>query len=510
MRFAPLAGLFALFVVTGFRGIDFGVHWDEVDWQIQPVRDMVQTGLFMPRAAIYPAFSKWLILLPALVHGVGKALHVGLRPNLIQQAMIAAVSRPDYLLTARRLFVVVSALSMVWVYLAALTLRLRVWQAFVAAATLGLSWEFAYHARWVATDCITVQFCALSLWLLLVYLRGGRRWVLYAAAVSTGCAIGTKFPVVPLLAAVLGVGASKLSPYRLGAQLSRAFMLSLTAGLTFFVTTPAALLEPFKFVELAQYISTRYYHGHYGYTVGLGWDHVRHVLEYFGLWYFSPYHAVSLVLSAGVVAGMGVWWRRDRRVALLLIGFPAAFLFFFCFHYAAIQVRNYLLMAPCFALALAAAVGALVDWLPHVALRALVAVGLGGAAIANAVFIVGAAESIRHHSLEGEVSEALAYAAAQPNSHFRLSNHVQDVARRAHLTVPPNARGRHPDHVIYFVPEEGPSLFEWPGTDALAFERLFGPGEVNLNFYPTWWGEAHVGVMTLEKARGIGVPWLKH
>ncbi len=508
-RHLPLAGLFAFFVFTEFRGIDFGLHWDEVDWQIRPVQDMVTTGLFMPRAAIYPAFSKWLILLPALVSGLEKALAVGFRPNLIQSAMLETVSRPEYLLTARRLFVVVSGLSLVWVYCAALTLRLRVWEAFLAAATLGLSWEFAYHSRWVATDCITVQFCALTLWLLLLYLRGARREVLYAAAVATGCAIGTKFPVAPLLVAVLGVGASKIAPYRLRAQISRAFALSLTAVLAFLVTTPAALLEPFKFVELAQYISTRYYHGHYGYTVGLGWDHVWHVLLYFGLWFFSPYHTFSLVLSAGVIAGMAVWWRRDRRVALLLIGFPIAFLFFFCFHYAAIQVRNYLLLAPCFALLLAGAVGALVDWLPHFALRALLATGLVAGALANAAFLVGAAESIRHHSAQDDVAQALAYAASQPNSSFRLSNEVKNIARSAHVSLPPNTRGAHPDHVIFFVPAEGPSGYDWPGTDPLAFERIFGPGEVNLNLYPTWFGEPHVGVMTVAQAHRIGLPWLR-
>ncbi len=65
----PPVVLFALFVVTGFRGIDFGYHWDEVDWQLKPVQEMVQTGLLMPRAAIYPAFAKWLILWPALLRG---------------------------------------------------------------------------------------------------------------------------------------------------------------------------------------------------------------------------------------------------------------------------------------------------------------------------------------------------------------------------------------------------------------------------------------------------------
>lgn len=509
-RFAPLALLFTLFVVTGFRGIDFGFHWDEVDWQIEPVREMAQTGLFMPRAAIYPAFSKWLILLPALARGIGKALQVGLQPHLIQNAIIAELAPASYLLTARRLFVVVSGLSLVWVYCAALTLRLRVWEAFVAAATLGLSWEFAYHSRWVATDCITVQFCALTLWLLAAYLRGAPRGVLYAAAVTTGLAIGTKFTIVTLLPVVVVVGAAKISPYRVRAQLARAAALSLTAISSFLVTTPAALLEPFKFIELGQYISRRYQHGHYGYTVGLGADHFYRVMLYFGLSFFSPYRALSLLLAFGVLAGIIVWWRTDRGVALLLVGFPLLFLAFFCLYYRAMQVRNYLLLAPFFALLLARALGALVDWLPNLAARALVWTALAAIGVANAVFLVRAAEGIRHESVENYVREALAYVAEHPESQFRLSEGVRTTAAHAHAPLPPNARGHHPDHVVFFVPDEGPYVFDWPGNDPFANERVFGAGEVNIDWYPTWFGSRHVVVMTLDKARGIGLPLLKH
>ncbi len=47
------APVLALVTVTGFRGIDFGFHRDEPDWQIKPVRDMVAGGLLLPRVAIY-------------------------------------------------------------------------------------------------------------------------------------------------------------------------------------------------------------------------------------------------------------------------------------------------------------------------------------------------------------------------------------------------------------------------------------------------------------------------
>ena len=87
--------------------------------------------------------------------------------------------------------------------------------------------------------------------------------------------------------------------------------------------------------------------------------------------------------------------------------------------------------------------------------------------------------------------QALAYMAAEPALRFRLSREVQDIASRAHLVVPPNAKGHRFDHVVFFVPGEGPSMFDWPGNDPFAFRRIFGPREVNIEWYPTWWGSPH-------------------
>src|SRR3974390_2673292 len=70
LRVAPAVVLAALFIVTGLRGIDFGFHWDEDRWWIAPIREMVDTGLFLPRASIYPSFAKWLVLLPAIPSGL--------------------------------------------------------------------------------------------------------------------------------------------------------------------------------------------------------------------------------------------------------------------------------------------------------------------------------------------------------------------------------------------------------------------------------------------------------
>jgi hypothetical protein len=502
---APLVALLALLIVTGLRGIDFGTHWDEAAWQLRPVQEMVSTGLLMPRAAIYPAFSKWLVLMPALGGGLVRGLTVGFEPNVIEAAMLKAVNGPHYLLAVRTLFAVVSSLTLVWVYLSALVLRRGVLEATVAAATLALSWEFAYHARFVATDCIVVQFTALTLLLILAFLRWGRPAFIYGAAVSTGLAIGTKFPAVPLLLPVLIAGAVRLPLHRVRAQLERLVALGATAFGTYLVTTPATVYEPFNFVKLLRYISIRYAHGHYGYSVEPGLPHVSKVLLYFGLSYFSPFRWVSVLLAGLVLVGGYLWARADRKVAGLLVGFPVLFLLFLTTQYSALIVRNYLLLVPFFALLLARTVGEAWARVPRPWARAPLALGLLLLAGSHALFLIRAGESIRHPSLVGDVRQALKYVASEPEMRFRLSPRILSVARSRHLPIPKNARGRDAEHVVFLAQAEGANLWEWPADDPFAIERVFGPREVNLDWYPSWVGADHVIVMTSKKARAIGV-----
>jgi hypothetical protein len=502
----PLVALLAVFVVTDLRGVNFGDHWDEQDWQLRPVQEMVSSGLLMPRAAIYPALTKWLVLLPALGKGLLRAAQVGLEPQAIQAAMQRAVNGSGYLLVARSLFIVVSALTMIWVYLSALVLRRSLLEAAVAASALGLSWEFAYHARWVATDCITVQFTALTLLLMLAFLRWGRPWLIYGAAAATGLAIGTKFPVVPLLAPVLLCGAWKLPLYRLRAQLTRGVLLGGTAVLAYLVTTPATVFEPFKFVELLTYIAIRYEHGHYGYSVEPGWEHLSKVLLYFGLSYFSPYRALSVLLAALVPVGGYLWVRADRRTAVLLVGFPALFLIFLTTRYSALVVRNYLLLAQFFALLLARAVGELVERIRHPWGRAPVYAALLSLAVAHATFLISAGESIRNASVEDDARRALSYMASAPGTRFRLSPRIIALATEHHYPIPDNASSRRADHVAFFARSEGPDLWAWPANDPFAIEQVFGPREVNVDWYPSWVGADRVLIMSSAKAREIRVP----
>lgn len=112
----PLVALVSIFTVSDLRGVDFGDHWDELPWQVRPVRDMVASGLLLPRATIYPSLVRWMILVPALPGAIRDLLKPGKDPREVQKALAAKIDTPAYLLTLRRIFIAVCALTIVWVY----------------------------------------------------------------------------------------------------------------------------------------------------------------------------------------------------------------------------------------------------------------------------------------------------------------------------------------------------------------------------------------------------------
>jgi dolichyl-phosphate-mannose-protein mannosyltransferase len=504
----PLAALVSIFTVSGLRGVDFGYHWDELDWQVNPVRDMVASGLLLPRASIYPSLTKWLVLLPALPTALRESLRPRPDPRRVQRAMTAVIAAPAYLFTVRRLFVLVCALAIVWVYGAALAFRRTWWEALIAAAGVGLSWEYAYHARWVATDSILVQFSALTLFMLALFHRTTRPGWLYAAAVSAGLGTATKYPGAILLVPVMLSSVLTLSPHNLRAQALRLFALGGLSVAVYLVASPSTLMDPFTFVEqsrwIAGYYRTAHHAGHWVPNVWQGW---KVVLLYLSLAYFSPFRLLAVPWFATAILGAIVWIRSDRRVGAVVVCFPIAFLVFFCFTYLVVIIRNYLVVGPFLAILAARGIGEIFGWLRPRWARAALAAVVGLALTVQAVWLVGAGESIRHYDQDAYVKSAVAYTAAHPGVRFKLSPKVRALAARQHLTMAPNVtEGRDAQAVVFFAIDEGPGSWNFKTNDPFQIVAVFGPRELNFDWYCGWLGRDRVVIMPIDKARATGVP----
>jgi Dolichyl-phosphate-mannose-protein mannosyltransferase len=504
----PVLALMSLFIATGFRGIDFGTHWDEIPWHIQPAREMIGNGVFLPRAYIYPSLSKWLVLWPAVRGGIETAWQVGLDHKAIQTAMMKIVAQPDYLLQARRIFVVVSAFGILWLYVAALVLGRRWWEAFIAAACLGLSWEFAYHARWLANDCLLTQFAALTLLMLALFERTRLPAWLYGAAVAAGLGTSTKYPGVVLLVPILIVGASSLSLRAVRAQLFRAVTVCAVAFGAYVVTSPGTLLDPFVFLYDAHRINAVYSKSHYGYTVTSTAQHFKIALTYLTVSYFSPWKLAAAAMAGSVIWGAVLWLRRERRFGAVLVAFPAAFLIFFCAKYRVAVARNYVLLVPFLALLAARGVADVVDRLPRRWLRTAALSGLAVLAVAQAAFLVRAGESIKYPDVDRDARDAVAFVANHPREVFRISARVRALAAAQHLTLPTNvSQGAAPaDAAVFFIEAEGPGPYNAKTNDAWLTRASFGPREVNINWYSTWEGRDRIVVVNLDRSKPAAIP----
>jgi dolichyl-phosphate-mannose-protein mannosyltransferase len=497
--------LVTLFAVTGLRGINFGFHWDERGSSLVAARTMVVNGVFLTRPYVYPGVGKMLVLVPALDDAVRAWWH-GADGRQILAAMTAAFDAPNYLLEARSVFVVVCSLGILWVYIGVWALTRRWWQATLAAAILGLSWELAYHARWLVNDCLLAQFSALCLMMLALYHCRQRAGWLWAAAIAAGFAIGTKYTAVLLLGPVM-LQAALRTPATLRQRATSVMQVGVIAVVSYLVTTPGTVLDPVIFADGIKEILAVYIKGHWGYTVTPGFPHLWMLLRYLAFALFSPYAPIAFVFFASAIAGGMLYLREDRRLAATLIGFPLLFAAFFCWNYSVFIVRNFLLLAPFLAVLCARGLAEALLRLRWPVARFALAIMIGCALAANAAWLISAGESIRHHDDGAAALEAVAYVRDHPRTRFRVSPKVTSLAAERGLALSANAVQGDADQVVFFARAEGERPTRWIVNDPWLTRAVFGPREVNFNYYSTWEGPDRVVVMTLEKARAAGA-WL--
>lgn len=503
LRLPPVL-LVALFVITGLRGIDFGYHWDEIDSVLHQTRDMIAKGVFLPREYIYPGVGKTLVLVPALDDGL-RALWHGGNVRQVLAALLTAFETPGYLLQARSVFLVVCALGILWIYLAVWVLTRRWWQAMLAAAILGLSWEVAYHARWLVTDCLLAQFSALCLLLLVLHHRRGKAVWLWAAGIVVGVAAGTKYPGVLLLVPVMLYAALR-KPATFWQRAATVVGVGALSVASYLVTTPGTLLDPIRFSDEFTRVTSIYKTGHYGHTIVAGFPHLGALLRYLSVNLFSPYMPIAVVFFAAAIAGAALYLREDRKLAALLIGFPLLFATLFCWKYQVFIPRNYLLLAPFLAVLSARGLAEALLRARWPAARLALAVAICGALAANAGWLIFAGESIRHRDYGAAALKAVAYVRDHPGTRFRVSPKVKALAAERGLALAANANQAEADEVVFFVLQEGPPTARWgPLSDPWLTRAVFGSWEVNINYY-AWGGYDRIVVMTLDKARAMGAP----
>ncbi|MAE45539.1 MAG: hypothetical protein CMJ86_01490 [Planctomycetes bacterium] len=337
------------FAWTGSRGLDFGRYWDDPLHQ-RNLQHALDHGRLLPGWYNYPSMTFLLsvgALAPELSEipwGEMKIRHERRVGQEIQGITIPTqdlkdrVGSPRFVQRQRKIFLGLASLALLWIFLAgreAMNTLGGLW----AATALGTSWEFAYHARWVAPDPILVQFASLFLWLLLRARRNGGSLV--PAAMALGAVISTKYTGGILLLPLL-VSAWNRRGTRPKDEIP-VLLLAMTA--TFIAITPGCLVEPQLFLRDVLWEVEHYGLGAYGYTVAPGLSHMGLIIHYLGRTLGSAHAPLAAMFSLLVFSGMVVWARRKPNEMILLAAVPCLLALLFSSQ-RVFFARNMLLFLP--------------------------------------------------------------------------------------------------------------------------------------------------------------------
>jgi hypothetical protein len=322
--------------------------------------------------------------------------------------------------------------------------------------------------------------------------------------------MGMKQPGAFLMIPVIVASVTSLPRKEWRQQLARLALLGAIAGGVFIVTTPGVILEPFVFLRDGRNISKAYAKGHGGFTTKGFFDHVRVVFTFLSVSFFSPFKLVSVGVFATAVWGGIVWIKQDRRFGLILLSFPVGYLAIFCTKYVVMLARNYLQITPFLAIMAARGLEDIYERLKPRWARWTLTGALATLAIVQAVWLVRAADSIRHFNPKKQVRDAIRYVADHPKEQFRVSDRVRNMATEQQIAMPANVvTAPAGQAVVMFGFADLGSTDLYKENDPWLTDAIFGTKEVDFNWYAVWGGHDRVVVMPIEKAREGGVPLAK-
>ena len=94
-----------------------------------------------------------------------------------------------------------------------------------------------------------------------------------------------------------------------------------------------------------------------------------------------------------------------------------------------------------------------------------------------------------------------------PGARFRVSARVRALAVEQGIAIPPNVTDdAGADMVVFLARADGPGPWKMKTNDPWLTRAVFGPIEMNFDWYSTWESADRVVIMTTEKARASVIP----
>lgn len=510
--------LYACFLWTGYRGMDYGKHWDE-QITLESLHRPFLTGTLLPQQYYYPSlgFNLGMIaLLPEWCDFVYGYFSAKSNPKYLAsyeefttnrehfKDLNGAIWSHSFLLRLRCVYFTLSSLTALWVLLTIYLWTQKKSCALLGAAMILTSWEFAYHARWIAYDTLQTHFIALTLlWLSLALHRESPIVWLRLSALGASLCCATKYHGGILLFSVLATAILLAQKHKnifwkkeIGILLG-----TFVGGLYLFC--PGIFLQPFHFFDHLLYQIRIYDQGHNSaYIVGRVTEHSWLILRYLGQVLFSPWDGIALLFfTLAIAGGIRMLIRSPKEMSVILIA-PIGY-FLYMMTNALMTTRNYLFFAPYLALFTAYGFSQWIDASPSKKKMWTVVSLLMCCFAFNLGWLFWTAEGIHHKDdcIPGEEIEK--YLLQHPQTKFLLSPWVRQTLsastqNKFFLNVV--SHPEEADFYLFYSKDVEQFSSKWRANIPNRYQLVSGTYEVNMDYYPTWVGQGKVLAISIKEA----------
>lgn len=526
--------LFSFHFWTGCIGIDFGYHWDE-DKIIDSVKESVKTGVTLPGWYNYPSVCYDLALICAVPEAIDAAKAGKGDVYRMSSLIDISLSKPDFRLRVRRLYHFIVSLSIFWIFGLARKLRRSYVESVGIAALLAASWEFAYHARWIAPDAIMVQFGILTLMALAAFLQEirQRKWAWLAlAVVAAAFTCGTKYfggifllPVcvvwwrsaLPLFVSSQTAGFLVCEDTNKGGQTMATLQTKLLGlgiifllfFLVFLFTTPGAFVESLHF-----FYHIRYEMQHYATASGCNEvfsfsEHAYKLSQYLAFSALSPYTGIAAFCT--VLSGLGIydWAKKSKEEAFIFLTIPILFFVYICFQKLLI-VRNDLLFIPFLALLTMRGMSFMQEKVTlYLATKPALSLGIKGGFYLIVLLFIGLnffylykqADLIRNRSQKNKASDLQHYlhntktTIVYPSPATIAFFSQEKLAQYPNISFSP----QNATHYLFLSSEYN----YFPANTKGIYTIIPASPEVNFDFYPNWKGEPRFVLIDIKRQKEV-------
>lgn len=337
--------VYYIFIYYGFKGIDWGFHWDEGKL-FGGIVNVVDSRVLLPGWYSYPSATFWITLAVTWANGTLKDLpqifssnwtiyslpnHFWVIPNWEYQHLIN---------TIRPLFVVLSSSTSITIYTSCRLLSFNIRTSSICALLVLGSFPIFYHSRWITPDPLLMLFGSITTCLFIWTYKSPTPYKLIILSVGAGLALSSKYPgglflIYPLVAANCISFSTK-----------RTAMVLCTFILTFLIITPGSILDPERFLRDISYELSHYKEiGHGIWTINPGIPHLSRILDFISFRGLASNEILSMALFILSLFGAYISYKKNRWLTINILIVPLLYILYFSTQ-KVMFIRNLLVILP--------------------------------------------------------------------------------------------------------------------------------------------------------------------